>query len=96
MWHRKLFWSVLLSTICLTCLKLWGGLEWSWWAVTSPLWIPAALVMIFANGVILGLVWYSMKAAYTFRKIERSLDNLEKDLEKRKRASMMKMFNEDN
>lgn len=26
-------------------LKLTGYIAWSWWAVTAPLWIPAALVV---------------------------------------------------
>jgi hypothetical protein len=27
-------------------LKLTGNIDWSWWWVTSPLWIPAALLII--------------------------------------------------
>ena len=27
-------------------LKLTGNIDWSWWWVTSPLWIPLALVLI--------------------------------------------------
>jgi len=26
-------------------LKLTGNIDWSWWWVTSPLWIPVALVV---------------------------------------------------
>lgn len=26
-------------------LKLTGNIDWSWWWVTSPLWIPIALVL---------------------------------------------------
>jgi hypothetical protein len=26
-------------------LKLTGNIDWSWWWVTSPLWIPIALVV---------------------------------------------------
>jgi hypothetical protein len=26
-------------------LKLTGNIDWSWWWVTSPLWIPLALVL---------------------------------------------------
>jgi len=26
-------------------LKLTGNIDWSWWWVTSPLWIPFALVL---------------------------------------------------
>jgi hypothetical protein len=27
-------------------LKLTGSIDWSWWWVTSPLWIPLALVLV--------------------------------------------------
>ena len=29
-------------------LKLTGDIDWSWWWVTSPLWIPVLLVLGFA------------------------------------------------
>ena len=28
-------------------LKLIGYIDWSWWWVTAPLWIPFAIAMIF-------------------------------------------------
>lgn len=28
-------------------LKLVGVITWSWWWVTSPLWIPVALILMF-------------------------------------------------
>lgn len=34
-------------------LKLTGNIDWSWWWVTSPLWIPIAIVVAF---VILGMI----------------------------------------
>lgn len=34
-------------------LKLTGNIDWSWWWVTSPLWIPIAIVCAF---VILGVI----------------------------------------
>ena len=39
-------------------LKLTGHIDWSWWWVTSPLWIPFAIVLaIVGIGVIItGLV----------------------------------------
>jgi hypothetical protein len=30
--------------LVLLALKLVGVIDWSWWWVTAPLWIPAALV----------------------------------------------------
>ena len=32
-------------------LKLTGTIDWSWWWVTSPLWIPLAL-----GGIIIGII----------------------------------------
>lgn len=29
-------------------LKLTGNIDWSWWWVTSPLWLPLAIVIGFA------------------------------------------------
>lgn len=34
-------------------LKLTGDIDWSWWWVTSPLWIPIAIAVAF---VILGMI----------------------------------------
>lgn len=49
--------EVILFVVFLT-LKLTGNIDWSWWWVTSPLWIPAALVLGFLIFwiVILGLI----------------------------------------
>jgi hypothetical protein len=37
-------------------LKLTGNIDWSWWWVTSPLWIPFALVLSIFGIVFLGVV----------------------------------------
>jgi hypothetical protein len=38
-------------------LKLTGNINWSWWWVTSPLWIPFALVMsIFCIATVIVIV----------------------------------------
>jgi hypothetical protein len=34
-------------------LKLTGNIDWSWWWVTSPLWIPLAL-----GAVIIGIIGF--------------------------------------
>lgn len=34
-------------TIVFLVLKLCGEIDWSWWWVLSPTWIPIALVLIF-------------------------------------------------
>ena len=45
--NRKSF-SIDLSSLFVVflILKLCGVIKWSWWWVTSPLWIPIAIVMI--------------------------------------------------
>ena len=38
-------------------LKLTGYIDWSWWWVTAPLWIPFAIVIVFLviSAIVLGL-----------------------------------------
>jgi hypothetical protein len=39
-------------------LKMTGNIDWSWWWVTCPLWIPLALVLIIvAACVLLALIF---------------------------------------
>jgi len=40
-------------------LKLTGNIDWSWWWVTSPLWIPLTLGVIILG--IVGLVEQALK-----------------------------------
>jgi hypothetical protein len=40
------FFTSLLTTLFIG-LKLTGQVNWSWWWVLSPLWIPLAFVLIF-------------------------------------------------
>ena len=42
-------------------LKLTKTINWSWWWVTSPLWIPLALGFIF---ILLGLVFGALISAF--------------------------------
>jgi len=39
-------------------LKLTNNIDWSWWWVTSPLWIPLSLLLVFL------IVYYFIKASY--------------------------------
>ena len=39
-------------------LKLTGEIDWSWWWVTSPLWLPLVLLLVTILGVI---VFYNVK-----------------------------------
>jgi hypothetical protein len=51
--------GVILFLIFMT-LKLTGNIDWSWWWVTSPLWIPfvAAAVILGIVGVIAIIIEY--------------------------------------
>ena len=40
-------------------LKLTDNIDWSWWWVTSPLWIPFVLVFVVMG--IMGLIIYGRK-----------------------------------
>ena len=49
---------LMLLTITLVVLKALGYLNWSWWWVFSPLWIPfAILILVFIVGVI--WIWFT-------------------------------------
>jgi hypothetical protein len=49
--------GVILFLIFMT-LKLTGNIDWSWWWVTSPLWIPfvAAVVILGIVGLIAAII----------------------------------------
>lgn len=57
--------SIELSTILFLIfliLKLTGNINWSWWWVTSPLWIPISLIILIGGFVVLiGLIFYLKK-----------------------------------
>lgn len=46
-----------LLTVLFIGLKLTGYIDWSWWWVLSPLWIPVVLVLtiVMIFGIILGI-----------------------------------------
>jgi len=37
------FFSLVTAFILFVVLKLTGQIDWSWWWITSPLWIPFAM-----------------------------------------------------
>lgn len=54
-------------------LKLTGNIDWSWWWVTSPLWIPAVLftsIVIVISFVILVAVTFGADLDEIRKKIE--------------------------
>lgn len=46
-----------LLTIVSITLKLAGFIAWSWWWVLSPVWITAAILLVFIAAAF-GLDWY--------------------------------------
>ncbi len=61
--------------VCFIVLKLLNLLDWSWWWVTSPFWIPTAvfllcfgLIMAFYGGVFL---FYMLHNKYYLWKLQR-------------------------
>ena len=43
-------------------LKLTNNISWSWWWVTSPLWIAiASIILIGGIAVLIGLIFYLKK-----------------------------------
>jgi hypothetical protein len=34
-------------------LKLTGEIDWSWWWVTSPLWLPVAILLVVVNVILI-------------------------------------------
>ena len=50
-----------LLAVAFIVLKLCHVIDWSWWWVLAPLWIPAALVLIFVFFLIIVKVILAMK-----------------------------------
>jgi len=44
-----------LLTILFIALKLLDKIDWSWWWVLAPLWIPLTIVLIIIAGILLGM-----------------------------------------
>jgi hypothetical protein len=42
-------------------LKLTDNIDWSWWWVTSPIWLPAVFVIVF---IIVAIVGESIRNAF--------------------------------
>ena len=42
-------------------LKLTGNINWSWWWVTSPLWIPITLGVIMVGIMGFAIAWINRK-----------------------------------
>jgi len=44
--------------VVLLVLKLTGNIDWSWWWVTSPLWLPIAAALV---TIAIALIVYNIK-----------------------------------
>jgi hypothetical protein len=64
-------------TLILVILKLTGVIDWSWVWITSPIWIPIALVF-FILAVALGVVLILFAAGVDRDKIKDGLNKLKK------------------
>lgn len=54
------FFSALLG-VAFIVLKLIGVIDWSWWWVLAPLWIPAAIIVILVIAILIIEVATEMK-----------------------------------
>jgi hypothetical protein len=62
-------------------LKLTGNIDWSWWCVTSPLWIPIAFVISIAILAIL-IIIVALIFGSSIDDIKQKADNYTKKLKK--------------
>ena len=69
--------SLPMITLILVILKLTGVIDWSWVWVTSPIWIPIALVL-FILFVALGVVVILFAIGVDRDKIKNGLNKLKK------------------
>lgn len=42
-------------------LKLTGNIDWSWWWVTAPLWIPFLIAVLLLTVLGIFVAWYESK-----------------------------------
>ncbi len=55
--------AVAVAFVIFAILKLLGIIDWSWWWITSPIWIPWCLSLV---ALIIALLYY---AFYTIREL---------------------------
>ena len=62
----------LLLFIVFLVLRLTGVIDWSWWWVTSPLWLPIALILVgLLVAAVLGLTAYKVGTSVLRRRSAR-------------------------
>ena len=70
-----------LLAIAFIVLKLCGVIDWSWWWVLAPIWIPFALIIVIMPLVIIGVLIWAKKTepelTYTNKELSKELDETE-------------------
>lgn len=56
-------------------LKLTGNIDWSWWWVTSPIWIP---ILIFTGVLVIFFLFGLLYVATTGKNIEELIEKIQK------------------
>jgi len=56
-------------------LKLTGNIDWSWWWVTSPLWIPVALAL-FVFLIVFLLFMILVSVGFDFEVVKDKFENI--------------------
>jgi H+/Cl- antiporter ClcA len=56
-------------------LKLTGNIDWSWWWVTSPIWIP---ILLFVGVLVIVFLFGLLYVATTGKNIEELIEKIQK------------------
>ena len=59
-------------------LKLTGNIDWSWWWVTSPLWIPVVFLLCIVFGAIMVIILLLI-FGFNFDDLKKRLDSYKKN-----------------
>jgi membrane protein YdbS with pleckstrin-like domain len=59
-------------------LKLTGNIDWSWWWVTSPLWIPIVFLLCIVFGAIM-VIMLLLIFGFNFDDLKKRLDRYKKN-----------------
>lgn len=62
-------WFFVILFFIFLILKLVGVIDWSWWCVAAPLWVPVAIALFVCLGV---LLWAWAKIFMFRRKVKKA------------------------
>jgi len=76
-----------LLTVLFIALKLTNYIDWSWWWVLSPIWIPTVIILFVL--MIIGIIWLWSEGAFSGigRSFRRFKDKLLKDKDEDQRRN---------